>query len=282
LNNIVAFDETSDINQTSNYSLSIRLSADGFSFCILDEIRNKYIGIKHFPIAFDPKHYPEKISEIFENEEYLSRNYKKVRVLFQESRSTLIPLPLFDQQHIKELAGFNFDSIEDETVLFNKIHKINSYTLFPVSLKIKELIDKKFSNVQYFHQSQPLIENALHQGKGKSNSDRIHISVTGNNIDICLIKSARFELFNSYSFSAIQDILYYTLNLYEQFKISPDKSDLCLSGEIQKHDELWTGFSRYIRNISLEIPSDIQSRSYKFNELPVHAFTHFLNLPQCE
>ena len=42
------FDETLDINSTENYELSVQVSPDGFPFCLLDTIRNKYVLLRSF------------------------------------------------------------------------------------------------------------------------------------------------------------------------------------------------------------------------------------------
>ncbi len=47
---IVFIDETFDINQTKNYNISIQAGLNGYSFSVIDPVRNKYILLKH--IAF--------------------------------------------------------------------------------------------------------------------------------------------------------------------------------------------------------------------------------------
>ena len=42
------FDETLDINSTENYELSIQVSPDGLSFCLLDSVRNKFVLFRSF------------------------------------------------------------------------------------------------------------------------------------------------------------------------------------------------------------------------------------------
>jgi len=51
MHNISLIDETLDKNLTANYNLSIQVSLDGFSFCIKDLIRNKYIVLKHIDFS---------------------------------------------------------------------------------------------------------------------------------------------------------------------------------------------------------------------------------------
>ncbi len=40
-------DETLDINLTQSYKLSIQVSLNGLSFCILDQLQGKYIVFSH-------------------------------------------------------------------------------------------------------------------------------------------------------------------------------------------------------------------------------------------
>ncbi|MFP4019583.1 MAG: DUF3822 family protein, partial [Bacteroidales bacterium] len=43
-------DETLDLNRSSSYILSIQIYLNGFSFSILDTVRNKYSLLKHYDL----------------------------------------------------------------------------------------------------------------------------------------------------------------------------------------------------------------------------------------
>ncbi len=90
------FDETLDINSTEIYELSVQVSPDGLSFCVLDTIRNKYVLIRSFE-PDESKYYNAGIvSDIINSDDFLTKKYKKVRVVIPSSKFTLVPAPLYD------------------------------------------------------------------------------------------------------------------------------------------------------------------------------------------
>ncbi len=50
------FDETLDINSTENYELSVQVSTDNLSFCILDTLRNKFVLLRSYESVGNSKY----------------------------------------------------------------------------------------------------------------------------------------------------------------------------------------------------------------------------------
>ena len=90
------FDETLDINSTENYELSIQVSFDGLSFCLLDAIRNKYVLIRVFEPEENKYYSSDNIKELFIKDDFLLKRYKSVRLIMPSPKFTLVPAPLYD------------------------------------------------------------------------------------------------------------------------------------------------------------------------------------------
>jgi len=74
------FDETLDINSTENYELSVQMSRDGFTFTILDTLRNKYILLRSHDPDDDKYLSADKISEIISKDDFLTKKYKSIKI----------------------------------------------------------------------------------------------------------------------------------------------------------------------------------------------------------
>ncbi|MFW6352211.1 MAG: DUF3822 family protein, partial [Bacteroidota bacterium] len=75
-------DETYDSTITASYFLSIQASLDGFSFCTLDPVRNKYVQFRHFELKdVEKDEFSSAVENLFENNEFLNLPYKKVFIL---------------------------------------------------------------------------------------------------------------------------------------------------------------------------------------------------------
>jgi hypothetical protein len=88
------FDETLDINSTENYELSVQMSRDGFAFIILDTLRNKYVLLRSHDPDDDKYISADRITELINKDDFLTKSFKTVNVIIPSYKSTLIPSPL--------------------------------------------------------------------------------------------------------------------------------------------------------------------------------------------
>jgi len=90
MHEITIVDETFDLRFASEYHLSIQVGLDGFSFCILDVRRKKYIALRHIPLLEGKLQFlTRKVETIFEQEEKLNTTYQSVSVDYSTNEATL-------------------------------------------------------------------------------------------------------------------------------------------------------------------------------------------------
>ena len=76
------FDETLDINSTSNYEISIQVSLNGFSFCLLDIHRNKFVMLREYKLSGRDYELSKQIEEIIYKDDFLGKPYHKYRLVY--------------------------------------------------------------------------------------------------------------------------------------------------------------------------------------------------------
>ena len=141
------FDETLDINSTENYELSIQVSPDGFSFCLLDTIRNKFVLLRSFEPEENKYFNAEKIKELLNKDDFLTRQYKKVNLVMPSPKFTLVPAPLFDPGKKDEYFTFNHTNEESNMIITNKISDPDAFLVFSVSKSFNDLINSYYSRI---------------------------------------------------------------------------------------------------------------------------------------
>ena len=119
--NLELFDETLDINSTANYNLTLQVSHDGFSFCLLDSLRNKFVLLRTFYSEDDRKLKTEQIEDIIIKDDFLNRSFKSIKIVMPSAKCTLVPAPLFDPAHRDEYFLFNHLPDESNIILNNKV-----------------------------------------------------------------------------------------------------------------------------------------------------------------
>jgi hypothetical protein len=280
---IVLIDETFDINQTRNYNISIQASLNGYSFSVLDPLRNKYILLKHipFPGEMSIELLEEKVYAIQKNDEFLTRQYYSVYFSWQSPRYTLIPGPLFNKDNLRTYFEFNHILEELDEIHYNGYKNIDAYSLFVIPSELSNIVYRSYGNARFFNQTTPLIEHALISHGGKGTRKTALASIYGNNIDILVIQEEKPVLCNSFPWKDEKDIVYFILYVYDQLKLDGTETPLYLIGEISRKASVYEMLKSYISRVGFDKPNSNFNYSYTFNDIDQHRFINLFNLRLC-
>ena len=104
--------EKIDFSQSEQYTLSIRLSTDGFSFSIYNPIHDDSLSIIEKEINASSS-LTANLKTLFHESDFLNHPYKRVNIMMAGKRFTIAPLELFEeeqaelrQNHWRLLSGF--------------------------------------------------------------------------------------------------------------------------------------------------------------------------------
>jgi len=274
------FDETLDINSTENYELSIQVSPDGFSFCLLDTIRNKFVLIRSFEPEENKYFNAVKIKELLNKDDFLTRQYKKVNLVMPSPKFTLVPAPLFDPGKKDEYFTFNHITDKNSTIIANKLSDPDSFLVFSVSKSIYDLITSIYSGIYPYHHIKPLFNHISHSRKSV-HGNYIHIHVERDFFNLIIFNYNILKFCNTFNYRNISDILYFVLNVFKNMDIKQEET-IYFSGLTEKYDDLSSGFSMYIRNIKFAEPAGNFTFSYVFNDSELHRFLNLFSVVNCE
>ena len=274
------FDETLDINSTENYQLSVQLSSESLSFCLLDSIRNKYILLRSFTPENNKKFSQEQLEEIISRDDFLKKKYSRVFLLLPSARSTLIPAALYDPAKKEDYFNFNHAGSEDSIVLTNRLAEPDSFLLFGIHRHVDEIIRNHFSKVVPVHHLKPLF-SLIHQ-TGKSASEfYVHVHVESSFFNIIVFNNHRLQLCNTFLYRNLSDILYHILNVFKSLNIRQEES-IVLSGQTERYDDLFSNLSIYIRGVTFAEPVGNFTFSYVFNETDLQRYINLFTISNCE
>lgn len=274
------FDETLDINSTENYELSLQVSPDGFSFCLLDAIRNKFVLIRSFEPDENKYFNADRIKDILSKDDFLTRKYRKVNVVMPAPKFTIVPTPLFDPAKKNEYFTFNHLVNESSTIISNKLSDPDGFLVFSVSKPILELLSSYHPGLLPYHQVKPLLNNISHSRKSV-NGNYIHLHVEKEYFNLIVYDHNLMKFCNSFKYRNITDILYFTLNVFRNLGLTQEET-IYLSGLTEKYDDLSSNLSIYVRNIKFAGPSGNYTFSYVFNDTALHRYLNLFSSVNCE
>jgi len=253
-----------DFNESKDNHLSIQLSLDGFSFCIIDKNTNQVNLIQH--ISFEnssstPEKHLKNVEQIFKTEELLSKNYDSINISHINDLSTMVPKPLFDPNHINSYIKYSSKTYKNDYIVYDEIENHDMFNVFIPFVNINNFLLEKYGSFEYKHFSSILVENILNTYKF---SERPHMFVDlhKQHFEIVAIANNKLVLYNYFKYTTKEDFIYYILFTAEQLNFNPEKFELVLSGTIIKDDDFYKIAYDYVRNISL-----LENRSkYNFSD----------------
>lgn len=273
-------DETLNIHAKENYHLSIQVSPDGFSFTILNDINNKYILLKHFPVDPNlPKVVAyEKIEEFLNKEELLNQApYKSVRCIYQSKKSLNIPADYFTEQDIRTYYESVFELEQLEELHYNSLSEPDMIAVFSIPNQLSNLLVKKFNNIQFFHHTAPLMQRV--HNEYTEGEEVMALFIAPWFFNMMVIKNNQLLVENVYDYKDAMDIIYFCMNAVNQYELNPVQMKLLMQGDIKIPGNVTSTFEKYIKHIDFIKRPSTHLYSYTFYRLPNYQFANLLSLP---
>ncbi len=237
---------------SNNNKLSIQVSLNGFSFCILDDSKKE---ITHFQEnIFDKKQTPsqvlDQLKESLNTSSQLQAEFDELVVIHENELATLVPLPLFDQDHLADYLKFNSRILQTDFITFDTIESINSANVYVPYVNINNYLYDQFGEFKYQHSSTILITSLIAHSK-VNNGMSFYVHVGINHFEIIIIENNQLLLYNSFDYRTKEDFIYYILFTAEQLQLDPESQKVVLLGNIDKDGALFGMVFKYIRHVEI-------------------------------
>ncbi len=257
--------KNNSIQDLSNLELSIQLSLNGLSFCILNSETNTIDTLKHFELEKrqTPFELLDTLKHFLNTESITEPTYDKVTVVHVNELSTLVPKALFDENTIADYLKLNAKILKTDFITFDDIAINDTVNIYVPYVNINNHIYEVFGSFTYKHFSTILIEQLLKIEK-HSNDSKLYVNVFKAHFEIIAIDKGKLLLYNSFTYNTAEDFIYYVLFTIEQLQFNPETIPLILLGAIRKDDALYDILYKYIRDVGFGNRFD----SYSFTEKP--------------
>jgi hypothetical protein len=254
-----------NLDKANNKELSIQISLNGLSFCVLDSKTKTITYLKRIPLK--KKSTPLKILDLliqsFENEVHLQDAFIKVLVIHDNELSTFVPKELFNEALLADYLKFNSKILKSDFIAFDNIDINSSVNVYVPYVNINNFIYEKFGSFSYKHISTILIGKILEAEKHAENT-KVYLHVEQAHFNMVVISKGELMLYNTFEYNTKEDFIYYVLFTLEQLELNPETIDIILLGNISLDDAIYTIIYKYIRHVSFGTRFD----NYEFEETP--------------
>ena len=241
-----------NIETNKHIELSIQISLNGLSFCILENDTQTISFLKRITLSKkqNPFELLEQLKGIFISEKALHADFNKVTLIHVNELATLVPETLFNENCLSDYLKFNAKILKSDFIAFDSIKSNNSVNVYVPYVNINNYIYEKFGAFNYKHFSTVLIENLLLEEKNNTNA-KMFVHVETTHFEIIVVQQGQLVLYNSFEFKTKEDFIYYILFTAEQLNLTPDTLQLVLLGLINANDTLYNIAYKYIRHVHI-------------------------------
>lgn len=273
-----------------NYILSIQLSDEWFTYCILDTRSNKYIALSSYSFGNkkskktknnDNRLLTGKLGEMIAQLQWLKNPFKKVIVIYINDRSVIIPNLLFDKTHPEKYFYFLYNKKENEKLCFDYIAKLNAYNLYAIPDLLEDELKKIFKSFKITHYTGTLVMSIFSLPEKYSAGVQVFINVQFDQVDLIITKSGKLIYINSFRVLSDEDLIFYLFWVINKLELDPLAIKAVLMGEIEKGSLIEKEIVKYISDVSFISRNDDFNYIDVFDNIPSHFYYNLLNANRC-
>lgn len=232
-------------------TLSIQVSLNGLSFCVIDNSLNEIISLNYenFGIQLAPKQVLEKIKSIFDHNHQLKRSFDNIEVIYQNDLYTVVPKSLFKEELLSDYLKFNIKVLDNDFIAYDELDRHDIVCVYIPYTNINNFFFESFGSFTYKHTSTILIDTLLTQEKNNLFTT-VFANINEVSFDLVVITKGNLILSNNFPYQTKEDFLYYLMYTTEQLKLNPEEFKLVFLGNILKNSDFFKIANTYIRNVS--------------------------------
>ena len=254
--------------------LSIQVSLNGLSFCILDTVGNTILHSER--IVFEKERTPYGLHKglvaLFKKHDLTKKKFSEVIVVHRNNLFSLVPKSLFDVDELANYLKFNTKMLANDHIAYDELEHNDMVNVYVPFVNINNYIYELFGEFTFKHNGTVMIESLLN-GKNTTKEPICYVYVADQQMDITVIAQKKIVIFNSFDYTTKEDFIYYLLFTLEQLNLDTETVILKMFGEIEEGDDIYTICYQYVKHISIFIPSasflplDLNTESIDFTVL---------------
>ena len=264
-----------DCENSKEYTLSIRLMPDGFSFSIHNvNAENSFHFEKHF---FGPTaNYLAALEEGILQREELLQAYRQVHIIQASQRFTLVPSELYRDDLKQTLYAFNITP-RREMILCDSLEQTGAFNLYGIDEEVYAFLCRTFTNPE-FHHHLSILNEYFGVKSRLGNSDKMICQLRDGMLDLLCFSKGKLLLANTFSCRHPNDAAYYILNAWKSLHMDANADTLQFTGPSDEINELTTLLNPYIASIT---PVVFPAQMFNLGNESLDAPFDLIALPLC-
>lgn len=192
-----------------------------------------------------------ELDHIFKDNVALNHDYRSVNIQIFSPFFSFIPETIFHQDAQKAFINYTVSIPSHHTILKDKLDHLGIFNLYAIPNKHHDFFSKHFTKANFHHSASNMISYVLDQYREEKDT-QVYISREPETVEFIAQKEGAFVLYNSFDVTNPEDMLYYTLLVYDQLELNKEKDKLIVLGRGSRTSKEILLLSQYVAKIDVE------------------------------
>lgn len=273
-------DEELQSQQAPKCDLLVYIGVQTVQIAVVDNNRDQVRSVTEYqiPAVSTSSEIGKLISALPEANRDFKFPFNRIKIAVESFRYTFIPSELFEESKTSEYLKF-LQAGESDTVYISEVRTagIRNISVFETSL-ISELSDL-FYKPLFFNQATAFISGIASVQNSAVNT--VFLDVQNGRTQIAAWGESGLLFYNIYETANMEEVMYYTLALASEFRLSAADSTVVVSGKVKTGDQLYEMLSKSFQSVELADAELFARFADALQELPSHQYFALLSLIRC-
>ncbi len=262
-------------------NLYVEVAADHLLFGIFHNEQREFIALQY--VNLDKYNAFNHLKELIYHNEWLSRSYNKVTVVYYFPESILVPEEIYNESLNQSSLDLIYGDLNKGQVLVDHLADWELYNVYRVPPPVHELLGAHFPKGRFFHAYTMILKRQAQLKSLKQlEGDEGLLILYPNKFVFGFFRNENLQLLQTFEYETAEDVVYHVLNVCLQFQVNCEQIVLRISGLMDEHSALYTALQKYFLHVEFNSRPNELRYKVDFNEYPAHFFTSFFNFVLCE
>lgn len=258
--------ENIDLAYSERYNLSIRLSPNGFSFCIYCPGDPSIFHFQETRLG-DKLSYIDNIKKLIFDLGFFSQAFNQVIVTVVSPLYTLIPELYFEKEKIGEIFRFNFHDTNG-LILTDSVPENGFKTLFNIDEEVHSFLSRNLWNPTFHHHSS-LLTHLFKSYMDDENGKQCFADFHDRYVTIVCFGGNKLLSTNTFQATDPHDATYFIASVWEKLAFDQSTDRLFISGDIESQRTTTNLLKKLIRRVEeLELRPEVILTEEQKRSLP--------------
>ncbi|UKJ09042.1 DUF3822 family protein [Solitalea lacus] len=267
-------DNSFKLKHTSKYYLTVKISENGLSYCILDPNQQRFVALANYdniPLS--------SIGKFISTDEVLSQKFAKTKVIVPSNEHTLIPVDLFDIKNLNEYTAVNFIKQEGK-LMIDHVPSLGAKQIYMLPPSVQQITDQYFAGAEIYYEGTPLLEGLIRQSN-HTEKQLLYINVMRNYIQVAVFNYGKLLFFNHFDYTTSDEFIYFPQFVCSKLGFSPKDLNVFMLGDIKPEDSNYQLIHEHFRKVNFGELSNELYFSKALTQIPQHRFYSLFNIELC-